>query len=279
MGIVLVTGAGGNMGRMLRAAAPRLGVTLRLLDEVPQPPAQPGEPVEVVTGSIRDPAVLERACAGTSAVIHLAAISNEAAWADLIAVNLTGTRDLLDAALAAGTRRVVMASSHHAAGLWPRPQPGRYLPADVRPRPDSFYGLTKAAVEALAELYCQRYGMDIFCLRIGHCFERPRTAHGAAIWLSPGDWVRLVRTCLASPTSGYHLLWGVSANTQGWLSLAEGRRIGYEPHDDGQRQSPPAGPTAGYAFLGGALVGTALGARTASRHDAGDAPAPPAGRT
>jgi uronate dehydrogenase len=230
---ILITGAAGAIGTMLRPRLARPGRTLRLLDTAPLPagPAGPGE--ESVTASVADLDAMIAACTGVDAVIHLAAISGEAAWERILAVNIEGTYAAFEASRRAGVPRVVYASSNHAAGFTPRS--GFPVPDYAFPVPDTYYGVSKAAGEALAALYHHRYGMDTICLRILTCAERPQNARSLSTWLSPGDAGRLFEACLTVPDPGFRVAFGVSANTRGgWVSLAEARALGYEPRDDAE---------------------------------------------
>ena len=236
---VLITGAAGRIGRELRPRLARPGRTLRLLDEVDCGPAGAAE--EVLVGSVTDPALVARACAGAHAVVHLAGIPGEAPWADLLHVNVHGTQAVLDAAVTAGAPRVVLASSNHAVGMTPLPERG-LIPATVPPRPDTFYGASKAALEALGALYADRQGLDVSSLRIGTCSPAPESVRELSSWLSFDDCARLVEACLAAPGPPAHrLLWGVSANTRGFASLAEGEAIGYHPQDDAEAYADRVG--------------------------------------
>jgi uronate dehydrogenase len=234
---VLITGAAGRLGRMLRARLPR-DRHLRLLDTVP--PAAGDDPpdggVEIVTASITDLDAMCAACRDVDAVVHLAAHSVEGRWQDILEANIDGTRCVLEAARREGVGRMVMASSNHAVGFWTRDEASADgLPAGVAPRPDTYYGVSKATMEALGSLYHSRFGMDVSCLRIGSCDPRPRSPRALATWLSPDDFARLVVACLSTPVPGFRILWGVSRNTRRWWSLAEGEAIGYHPVDDAER--------------------------------------------
>ena len=80
---------------------------------------------------------------------------------------------MFEAARRAGVPRVVFASSNHAVGFHPAVDP---VPDDLPPRPDTYYGVSKVAGEALGSLFHDRYGLDVVCLRIGTCFaSAPRT--------------------------------------------------------------------------------------------------------
>ena len=255
MPTILITGAAGRIGTMLRPRLARPGRTLRLLDTAALT-AGPGE--EAVRASVTDLAAMTDACRGADAMIHLAAISGEAPWEQILDANIQGTYVAFEAARRAGVPRVVYASSNHAVGFTPR---SRFpVPDYAFPAPDTFYGVAKVTGEALAALYHHRYRMDTICLRILSCFEKPRSARALSTWLSPGDAGRLFEACLTAPEPGFRVAYGGSANTRGgWVSLAEARSLGYEPRDDAETHAAeviaefgepdPADPA--FAHLGG----------------------------
>jgi uronate dehydrogenase len=105
---------------------------------------------------------------------------------------------------------------------------------DTRVRPDSFYGVGKAASEALCSLYHDRHGLAVACLRIGSFRDRPTTRRHLSTWLSPGDAVRLVDACLRAPALGLAIVYGISRNTRAWWDLDSARVLGYEPRDDAE---------------------------------------------
>ncbi|MEV0088434.1 NAD(P)-dependent oxidoreductase [Saccharopolyspora sp. NPDC050642] len=258
---ILITGAAGVVGTMMRSRLRREGRVLRLLDRAPLPPAEPGEAVEAVTGTLTDPDVMAAACDGVDAIVHLGGHSRENSWAETLAVNIDGTHTVLEAARKAGVGRVILASSNHAAGFRPVADAGPDgLPADSPARPDTYYGVSKAAIEALGSLYHSRFGIDVICIRIGNCFERPADARALSLWLSPDDAGRLFEACLGHPSPGYRVIWGVSANTRGVCSLAEAEELGYRPQDDSERFAAEAAPSdASARYLGGPFTTAALG--------------------
>lgn len=232
---ILITGAAGKIGVVLRSRLARPDRVLRLLDLHPPAPAEPGERVELRTAEITDPEAVREACEGVDAVIHLAGHSREHTWQDILSTNVDGTRNLLEGVRAAGVPRVVLASSNHAAGFLPVAEAGEEGFADeAPPRPDTYYGFSKVALEALGSLYHSRYGIDVVCLRIGACAPRPHDERDLSIWLSPDDAGRLFEACLTTPSPGYRVVWGVSRNTRRLLSPAGGERIGYHPQDDAE---------------------------------------------
>ena len=134
--------------------------------------------------------------------------------------------------VAHGVPRIVYASSNHAVGRTPRSD---LLTVDVRPRPDTFYGVAKVAAEALLSLYVDRHGIDAVATRIGSFLPRPESVRNLATWLSHDDAVRMVDACLVAPDPGFAVVYGVSANTRGWWDLAPGHALGYHPEDDAER--------------------------------------------
>jgi uronate dehydrogenase len=253
--IVLITGAAGQIGTMLRSRLARPGRTLRLLDTAPLTAAA-GE--EAIRASVTDLDAMTAACQGADAVIHLAGIPGEAPWNEIRDVNIEGTYAVFEAARRSGVGRVVFASSNHAVGFSPRAQ--FPVPDYAFPAPDTYYGVSKVAGEALAALYHYRHGLDAICVRILTCAERPRTVRALSTWLSPDDAGRLFEACLSAPRPGFRVIFGVSANTRGgWVSLEEARALGYEPCDDAetyaaeiiaaQGEPDPADPL--LAYLGG----------------------------
>jgi uronate dehydrogenase len=231
MPIIVVTGAAGRIGTMLRARLAAPGRVLRLLD-VAQLAAGPGE--EVAIASVTDMAAMTDACTGADAVIHLGGIPAEAEWEHLLDVNINGTYTVLEAARRAGVPRVIFASSNHAVGF--APLDAGPVPDYAFPAPDTFYGVSKAAGEALGALYSRRHGMNVICVRILSCFDQPQNPRMLSTWLSPDDAGRLFEACLTAPSPGYRVIFGVSANTRGGVvSLAEARALGYEPGDDSEK--------------------------------------------
>jgi uronate dehydrogenase len=228
--VIVITGAAGLVGSMLRPRLARPDRTLRLLDVAPLT-AGPGE--EAIEASVTDMDAMTAACRGADAVIHLAGLPGEAPWPRILELNINGGYVVFEAARRAGTPRVIFASSNHAVGFTPRadfPVPDYAFPA-----PDTYYGVSKAATEALAAMYHYRHGMDAICVRILSCFPRPQNVRMLSTWLSPDDTGRLFEACLTAPAPGFRVIFGVSANTRGgWVSLAEAAALGYRPQDDAE---------------------------------------------
>ncbi|MGP4113811.1 NAD-dependent epimerase/dehydratase family protein [Streptomyces sp. 4N509B] len=256
---VLLTGAAGGVGTLMRELLPAYGYELRLLDVAPVPDAP-----QALTADLSDRAALREAVAGTDAILHLAGISLEAPFEEILEANITGTYNLYEAAREAGVRRVVFASSNHAVGYtpWPRPEQG-LIPIDTPRRPDTFYGLSKCFGEDLAQLYWDRHGIETVSIRIGSCFPKPFNVRMLAVWMSPEDGARLFHAALSAPDVGHTVVYGSSANTRLVWDLAPARALGYEPEDDSERFAAELVAAEGefdaesnpdHAYLGGGFV-------------------------
>jgi dihydroflavonol-4-reductase len=126
--LILVTGASGFVGAAVVRALLAEGRRVRVLVRPTSPRTNFQDlDVEVATGDLLDPASIDRAVAGSAAVMHVAA--DYRLWVrdpkELYRANVDGTRAVLEAALRHGVGRVVYTSS--VATL--KPQPGG-RPAD-----------------------------------------------------------------------------------------------------------------------------------------------------
>jgi uronate dehydrogenase len=244
---VVITGAGGTIGRVLREGLAG-SYSLRTVDQLP------GAGVELVA-DVRQVERLEAAFAGAAAVVELAANpSLETSWAEVRENNLAATVATLEAARRAGVGRVVLASSNHVTGMYERDEPyasvlaGRHegvdpetiprIQADWPIRPDSFYGVGKCAAEAAGRFYFEEHGMSVICLRIGtvNRQDRPQNIRQYATLLTHRDLVQLVRRCLeAPPELGFGVFYGVSRNTwRIWDIEDAASALDYEPLDDAE---------------------------------------------
>lgn len=232
MRTVLLTGAAGGVGTLMRELLPAYGYELRLLDLKPVE----GAP-DAIVADLADGAALREAVRGVDAIIHLAGISLEASFEKILQANIQGTYNLYEAARVEGVRRIINASSNHAVGCTPHPwAPAEPLaPVDTRHRPDSFYGLSKCFGEDLAQLYWDKFGMESVSVRIGSCFHEPSNVRMLSIWLSPADGARLFHAALTAPEVGHAICYGSSANTREWWDLSSARALGYEPRDDSEQ--------------------------------------------
>ncbi|MGW2068290.1 NAD-dependent epimerase/dehydratase family protein [Streptomyces sp. NPDC001953] len=227
---VLLTGAAGGLGTLMRGLLPRYGYELRLLDLRPIE----GEP-DAITADLADREALREAVRGVDAIVHLAGISLESTFEKILKANIQGTYHLYEAAREEGVRRIVFASSNHAVGFAPRPRgDDPLIPIDIPRRPDTFYGLSKSFGEDLAQLYWDKHGLETVSVRIGSCFPEPTSVRMLSVWMSPEDGARLFHAALTAEHVGHTVVYGSSANTRLWWDLTTARALGYEPRDDSE---------------------------------------------
>ncbi|MEU1556728.1 NAD(P)-dependent oxidoreductase [Streptomyces scabiei] len=227
---VLLTGAAGGLGTLMRDLLPAHGYELRLLDLLPVD----GAP-DAITADLADREALREAVRGVDAIIHLAGISLEASFEKILAANIEGTYNLYEAARAEGVPRIVFASSNHAVGFTPRPLgEDPLIPVETPHRPDTFYGLSKSFGEDLAQLYWDKYGLETVSVRIGSCFPEPTSVRMLSLWMSPADGARLFHAALTAEHVGHTVVYGSSANTRLWWDLSTARALGYDPQDDSE---------------------------------------------
>lgn len=255
---VVITGAGGLVGQVLRKA---------LADdyEVAGVDAKRHRPEGLSRADMRQLRRAERAVDGADVVIDLASAHWQQPWDVVRDNNIPAVWNALEAARRRGVRRVVYASSNHVTGLYERDEPyvrivaGDYDGLDpaavprittaMAVRPDSPYGVGKALGEAAARYYAEEHGVSVLCLRIGtlNRASRPGAPRQFATLITHADMARLARCCIeAPPDLTFGIFYGVSANTWRIWDVDDARRaIGYEPLDDaeswrGEADSPTA---------------------------------------
>jgi uronate dehydrogenase len=237
---ILVTGAAGYLGQLVRHSLAGRVAHVRLTDIAPMAAAQQGE--EVWPCDLADAEAMHQAMVGVDAVVHLGASLNVDDWKQTLNVNIEGTYNVYEAARRAGVRRVVYASSHHAVGMYPVSE---RIGSDVRLRPDSLYGVSKCFGEALAQYCWDKFGLESVCLRIGSTRPEPSAAEPREFttWLSEPDFERLLLASLHAPTVGCSTVYGVSKNGDVWWDNSEGAKLGFQPEDDAARlPTRPTGP-------------------------------------
>src|SRR5207249_10650743 len=101
-------------------------------------------------------AAVERMVEGVDGIIHLGGISGENSWEKILEGNIVGLYNVFEAARRAGTKRIVMATSNHAVGIYPRAQTIDHL---VVPRPDSPAAVSTAFSQAPASPHADRYAI------------------------------------------------------------------------------------------------------------------------
>jgi uronate dehydrogenase len=184
-------------------------------------------------GSVTDRALLRRLATRAEVIIHLAT-GSERGWDGLLEVEIDGTRNVLDAAIAGGCHRVILASSVHVA--WWDAMDGLEASEPMEPRlgptrpvrPDGLYGVAKVTLEALGRTCAEWTGLGVSIVRLGcvrpeddlQACVRSRLfsylgddatveRHLQQVWLSHPDLVRIVREEMQA-TEPYRLRFATS---------------------------------------------------------------------
>jgi uronate dehydrogenase len=229
---IAITGAAGTIGSAVLPLLRKPGREFVLVDATAVEGAEPVDDVRRL--DIADRAGLISALEGVETVVHLAGIPTETAWNDLLHANIDGTQVVLEAARLAGVRRVMLASSIHAVGMW--------TIADAKstgtliPRPEGFYGVSKAAMEALGSMYADRYGLSVVSARICAFNEDPAAGLGPDTWFAPADAARLIEAVHALNAPGHHIVWGISADGADAFGISGDQGIGFVPEERAPRE-------------------------------------------
>jgi len=220
---LLLTGAGGGLGKMLRERIKPWADVIRLSDVKDIGPAGPGE--EVVTCDLGDRKAVMDMLEGVDAVLHFGGISVEDEFETIMNANILGLHHLYEGVHKRGIKRVIYASSSHVVGYYPTTQ---VVDASMPLRPDCMYGVSKCFGEALSRYYYDRFGIETVCLRIGSSFDEPRNARMMTTFLAYDDLVELIRCALFTPRVGHTITFGVSDNPVRWWDNREASHLGFQ---------------------------------------------------
>lgn len=260
MKTILVTGSAGDVGTHLRRELAGQ-YNLRLSDIRPIKKLARGE--TFVRGDVGRLSDMLRASKGVDAIVHLGGFAVEGPWDMILRANIVGCYNIFEAARVNGVKRILFASSNHATGFYRRDQK---IDHRVYPKPDSRYGLSKVFGEQLGSLYADKYGMQVFCMRMGNVNLAPADKRRLSIWISPRDFAQLVKIGVEHPDIRFEIVYGVSGNQRSWYDNSNAERLGYRPQDDAEayaaavlaKEKPGADPLT-ETFQGGAFVLAEIG--------------------
>ena len=166
---ILITGAGGNLGRAIIPALTAAGHSLRLFDfrDID------AQGHELVIGDIRNIDDVRAAVSGVDAIVHAAALHgiHLAKWRpeDFWGINVTGTFNVYETAREAGIKRVVLCSTMGVYGDSARPLQDAWSVVDENNAllPGDIYGMSKKLCEEMADVYARKWGITTVALRLG----------------------------------------------------------------------------------------------------------------
>jgi nucleoside-diphosphate-sugar epimerase len=178
-GTVLVTGVGGTIGAAVLRQLVAAGISVVAADRMPPSDLDlDGLSVPFFAHDLPDPNRWHEAIVrfGIRRVVHAGGISGPMLLRDnpsrVCEINLSGLGGLLEAARIHRLGRIVWFSSIVAYGNRPDLMP---VDEDTPLRPDTVYGASKAAGEALIHAYHAEHGVDAVALRVASCYGAGRT--------------------------------------------------------------------------------------------------------
>ena len=254
---LLITGAGGGLGKVLRERLRPLARVLRLSDIAGMAPAA-GPHEEIISCDLADKAAVDALVNGCDAIVHLGGVSVERPFEEVLEANIKGVFHIYEGARRHGVRRVVFASSNHVIGFHKQTEK---LDAHSQRRPDGYYGLSKSFGEDVAQFYFDRWGIETVSIRIGSSFPEPLNRRMMSTWLSYRDLATLVEKSLFTPDVGHLVVYGASANRDLWWDNMAAARLGFAPQDTSETfreqveaQPPVAADDPNAIYQGGAFT-------------------------
>ncbi|MGJ7494221.1 NAD-dependent epimerase/dehydratase family protein [Variovorax sp. RT4R15] len=254
---LLLTGAGGGLGKVLRERLQPSAEILRLSDIAPMAPAA-GNHEEVVPCNLADKQAVDALVAGCDAIVHLGGVSVERPFEEILEANIRGVFHVYEAARRHGVKRIVFASSNHVIGFHKQAET---LGASCQRRPDGYYGLSKSFGEDTAQFYYDRYGIETVSIRIGSSFPEPANRRMMHTWLSFSDLTALIEKSLFTPDVKHTIVYGMSANKNVWWDNAQAAHLGFVPQDTSEvfrdkveAQPPVAATDPNAVYQGGAFT-------------------------
>ena len=181
---------------------------------------------------LADLAACEAICAGVDGIVHLGGQAIEADWETVLQANIIGCYNLFEAARRQGVKRVVFATTNHVIGFYPRTTADRpHRPAAPGQPLRRQQGVRRGA---RARSTPTSTGSGVLNIRIGNFGDRPLDRRRLSIWLSPRDFLQLVRIGLEHPDLHYEVVYGASENDRTWWDNANAYRLGYRPEDESE---------------------------------------------
>ncbi|NYT76679.1 NAD(P)-dependent oxidoreductase [Alcaligenaceae bacterium] len=252
---LLITGAAGGLGRVLRSRLKPFSRTLRLSDITP---VDAGTNEEAIVCDLADKNAVDALVQGCDAIVHLGGVSVERPFEEILEANIKGVFHIYEAARRNNVKRIIFASSNHAIGFYKQSE---HIDALVPRRPDGYYGLSKAYGEEMASFYFDRYGIETVSIRIGSCFPTVKDRRMMHTWISERDLTELIRCGLFTPEVGHTIVYGVSNNKDTWWDNHCAAKLGFVAQDsseifrdDVERQPMPAASDPVSVYQGGVFT-------------------------
>lgn len=240
---VLITGAGGHLGRKLFDALEQdtehqvSGIDIRPVDHA-----------AIHTADLSGDAHWTGLLGGVDVIVHLAGDREPAAsWPSAIQNNMDATLRLYHHAARMNVKRVVLASSNwiHGDKRFTKDRLNHATP----PGPVNAYGMSKLFCERTGAYFAEHHGLSVICLRIGWTqwtHDNQPGPHmamgrwGQKMWLSDRDFLSGMRCAIEAEDVSFAALNLMSDNAGMRWDIAETRQvIGYQPEDGHRARVTP----------------------------------------
>ncbi len=114
---LLLTGAAGGLGKVLRETLRPYTNVLRLSDIAEMAPAV-DDREEVQVCDLADKDAVHQLVEGVDAIVHFGGVSVERPFEEILGANICGVFHIYEAARRHGVKRVIFASSNHVIGFY-----------------------------------------------------------------------------------------------------------------------------------------------------------------
>jgi len=232
---VLITGAGGHLGRKLFDTLELLpGYTVSGID------IRPVNHSHIHTADISGVPNWIKHLKKVDVIVHLAGDRNPTAtWNSAIKNNMDATLELYHHAKENGVKRVVLASSNWIHG--DKRFTDDPLNGETPPGPVNAYGMSKLFGERTGAYFAKHHGLSVICLRIGWTqwtHDNKPGPHmamgrwGQEMWLSDRDFLNGMIAAISAKGIQFAALKKMSDNLGMRWDITETKRvIGYDPKD------------------------------------------------
>jgi uronate dehydrogenase len=256
---ILLTGAAGGLGKVLRERIKAWADVVRLSDIRIDGLGAAKDGEEIVACDLADKAGVAAMMDGVDVVLHFGGLSTEYAFDDIMQANILGTANVYEAVHKCAVKRVIFASSNHAVGFY---RTTDVIDADAPTRPDTFYGVSKCFGESLSRYYYDRLGIETVCVRIGSSFPEPQNRRMMTTYFSYDDLVELLRCSLFAPRVGHTIVFGQSDNAGSWWDNTKAAHLGFKAKDSSSKFAHlfpasgeyPAADDVATTYQGGAFI-------------------------
>jgi nucleoside-diphosphate-sugar epimerase len=235
IGLILVTGSSGRIGKAVVQELLARGHALRGFDRGPSPNVS-----DMIVGALTSESDVAQAMRGVHTVIHLAATPDDADFlAEIVPNNIVGVYHVFEEAQKAGVKRMIVASSGQV--VWYQRLTGPFpIDANVPPTPRYWYAAAKMFLEAAGRSFAEKHAIEVIAVRLGWCPRTPAQVEeiraepwALYVYLSPGDAGRFFACAVeANLERKFNIVYATSRPKSPKYDLETTKQLlGFEPRE------------------------------------------------